>query len=116
MLAPFSLESRPNKRLFLDQGSQQNRLSRSPVSLEVGSNRSTCVTDGKKSLIESRVVNLKRLLSFVTAGLKNGEAATAPNSSAAAGHGSEWGIVQLDERERSAVYSVLGECESSSRD
>ena len=47
------------------------------------------MTDEQKSLIESRVVNLKRLLSFVTAGLKNGEAATAPNSSAAAGHGSE---------------------------
>ena len=57
--------------------------------MEVGSNRGTCVTDEQKSLIESRVVNLKRLLSFVTAGLKNGAAATAPNSSAAAGHGSE---------------------------
>jgi hypothetical protein len=39
--------------------------------LEVGSNRGTCVTDVQKSLIESRVVNLKRLLSFVTAGLEN---------------------------------------------
>ena len=47
------------------------------------------MTDEKKSLIESRVVNLKKLLSFVTASVKNGEAATAPNSSFAAGLRSE---------------------------
>jgi hypothetical protein len=31
--------------MFRDQGAQQNRLARSPVSLEVGSNRGTCATD-----------------------------------------------------------------------
>ena len=38
-----------HKHLFFDQGSQQNRLARSPVSLEVGSNRGTCVTDVQRS-------------------------------------------------------------------
>ena len=33
------------KVMFRDQGAQQNRLARSPVSLEVGSNRGTCATD-----------------------------------------------------------------------
>ena len=42
--------------LFRDQGSQQNRLARSPVSLEVGSNRGMCVTDVQLSHADPIIV------------------------------------------------------------
>ena len=54
--AEVSVPENPRLARIFVQGSQQNRLARSPVSLEVGSNRGMCVTDVQLSHADPIIV------------------------------------------------------------